>query len=99
MLIYIEVDRDVEKPEGGSPTQRLPSLSGGDNETDRGSKREEWGGDPHGKNMSDLRHNQQMSMRCSHSISCCFVMLGSKYIAKIRCCSRLPVCLTASKIP
>lgn len=39
MLIYIEVDADVQKPEAGSPTHTLPSLSVGDNETDRGSKR------------------------------------------------------------
>lgn len=66
MLIYIEMDMDVQKPEGSSPTHTLPSLSGGDNETDRGSKREEWGEfysstgeDRHGKNMSDLRSYQQ----------------------------------------
>lgn len=53
---------DVQKPEGSSPTHTLPSLSGENNETDRGSKREEWGEfysstgeDRHGKNMSDLR--------------------------------------------
>lgn len=32
VLIYIEVDVDVQSPEGGSPTHTLPSLSGGDNE-------------------------------------------------------------------
>lgn len=36
MLIYIEVDVDVQRPEGSSPTHTLPSLSGGDNE--RGSE-------------------------------------------------------------
>lgn len=45
------------RPEGGSPTHTLPSLSGGDNETDKGTKREEGGflhpwEDPHGNNMS-----------------------------------------------
>lgn len=81
MLIYIEVDTDVKKPKGGSPTHTLPSLSGGDNETDRGSKTEEWGEfiHPQGKihmekNMSDLRSNQRMSMRSSCSTSCCFIM-------------------------
>lgn len=34
------------RPEGGSPTHTLPSLSEGDNETDRGSKREEGGFSP-----------------------------------------------------
>lgn len=31
---------DVQRPEGSSPTHTLPSLSGGDNERGRGSKRE-----------------------------------------------------------
>lgn len=34
---------DVQKPEGGSPTHTLPSLSVGDNETDRGSTRKKIG--------------------------------------------------------
>lgn len=70
---------DVKKPKGGSPTHTLPSLSGGDNETDRGSKREEWGEfysstgeDPHGKNLSDFRSNQRMRSSCS--TLCCFIM-------------------------
>lgn len=72
---------DVKKPKGGSPTHTLPSLSGGDNETDRGSKREEWGEfysstgeDPHGKNLSDFKSNQLMPMRFSGSTLCCFIM-------------------------
>ena len=44
MLIYIEVDVDVQSPEGSSPIHTLPSLSGGKNEKgERGegpSKRE-----------------------------------------------------------
>lgn len=32
---------DVQKPGGSSPTLTLPSLSGGDNETDRGNESEE----------------------------------------------------------
>ena len=38
------MDANVQKPEGGSPTHTLPSLSGGDNETDKESNREDWGG-------------------------------------------------------
>lgn len=59
MLIFIGPDVDVQEPEGGSPTHTLPSLSGGDNETDRGSKGEEerglfsvHGEDAHGNNTS-----------------------------------------------
>lgn len=39
MLIYIEVDVDVQSPEGGSPTHTLPSLSGGDNEREGGGRK------------------------------------------------------------
>lgn len=40
MLIYIEVDVDVRRPEGSSPSHTLPSLSEGDNGAEAGSTRD-----------------------------------------------------------
>lgn len=40
VLIYIEADVDVRRPEGSSPSHTLPSLSEGDNGAEPGSTRD-----------------------------------------------------------